>query len=558
MQYNIFFKWQAFAHCVYIFNTELGFYSYVHPLFSVNDNHTFFLLLFAGNIGSAFSIDPIQGSIMVAKPLDRKLQTDYHLVVRATDGGNPALSSEASVHVIVTMADNAPPRFQQEEYTTEIEENKEEGAFVAVVSAVSQSSVIYEIIRGDPDNMFTVNPNSGVVSTSKVLDFESSSFFNLTVKGTNMLDSYGITTLLVHVIDENDNRPVFTQKQYIGNVSEAATVGSVVLDNNNAPLVVKAVDADTNLNALLVYHIVELESREMFAIDTTTGAIRTKVTLDHEAVPMHEFTVQVSDMGQPQQSAETAAKVTIHIADINDSPPVFDEQLYEAKLLLPTYEDVAVVAVKASDKDSGVNSKLVYTISGGDEERFFKINRDNGLITVRTPNRLRHSYELTVSVSDGTYENICMVKVAVEHTQSNGLHFSKLVYEADIAENRTGIDEVTVVTAVGHALNEHITFSILNPTEMFKMGSTSGVVQTTGVAFDREERENYTLVIEVSDQRQPARVAHALIRVRITDENDNVPMFVNLPYFAVASIDARRGEVIKKVNSPILNPTKVP
>ena len=31
--------------------------------------------------------------------------------------------------------------------------------------------------------------------------------------------------------------------------------------------------------------------------------------------------------------------------------------------------------------------------------------------------------------------------------------------------------------AVGHALNEHLTFSILNPTEEFQVGPTSGVVQ---------------------------------------------------------------------------------
>ena len=501
----------------------------------------------AGNIGSAFSIDPVLGTISVAKPLDRKLQTEYELVVRATDGGNPPLSAQAAVRIQVTMADNAPPRFRQEEYTTEIEENKPEGSFVAVVTAISQSSVDYEIIRGDAAGRFTINPSSGVVSTVRVLDFEETPFYNLSVKGTNMVDTSAVTTLLVHVIDQNDNSPQFTQEEYVGNVSEAATPGSVVLDNKNAPLVVKATDADTNLNALLVYSIVEPSAQRDFEIDTNTGAIRTKAALDHETVATHHFTVQVSDLGSPRRSAEVAANVIIHIADVNDSPPEFVEPLYEAKLLLPTYKDVAVVSVNAVDRDSDVNSELTYSISGGDEDKYFRINEKSGAITVRRPTGLHYSYELTVSVTDGTFTNICMVKISVEDTQAAGLHFSRPLYEAHVVENRTAEEQVTVVTAVGHALNEHLAFSILNPTIMFQMGTTSGIVQTTGVPFDRETLDNYTLVIEVSDQRDPPRVAHALLNVRVRDENDNAPFFVNQPYYAIASIDAQRGEVIKKV-----------
>ena len=506
----------------------------------------------AGNVGSAFTIDPVMGSLIVVKPLDRSRQAEYHLVVRASDGGSPSLTSNAHVHITVTMADNAPPRFEHDEYTTEIEENKAAGEFVAVISAISKSSVIYEIIQGDNQKRFRVNPNSGVVSTTKVLDYEETSYFNLTVQATNMVEAKALCTLLVHIIDQNDNRPVFTQEQYVGNVSEAAMPGSVILQNDNAPLVVKATDADTNHNSLLVYRIIERSAKEMFTIDTNTGAIRTKADLDHEVSPNHTFTVQVNDLGKPQQSAEVTAKVVINIEDINDSPPEFVEPMYEARLLLPTYKGIAVVTVRAHDKDSGVNSKLIYSISAGDEEHFFQIDSNTGTITVHNPKGLRHSYELTISVSDGTFESIGMVKIAVDETEAAGLRFSKVIFQAEISENRTGVEEVTVLTAVGHALNEHLIFAILNPTSMFQVGSTSGVVQTMGLPFDRETQENYTLVVEVSDQRDPPRVAHTLLSVHIKDENDNAPMFINQPYYAVASIEAQRGEVVKQVTADLI------
>lgn len=37
--------------------------------------------------------------------------SEYILNVKATDNGTPALSSTIHVHIIVTMADNAPPRY---------------------------------------------------------------------------------------------------------------------------------------------------------------------------------------------------------------------------------------------------------------------------------------------------------------------------------------------------------------------------------------------------------------------------------------------------------------
>lgn len=43
------------------------------------------------------------------------------------------------------------------------------------------------------------------------------------------------------------------------------------------------------------------------------------------------------------------------------------------------------------------------------------------------------------------------------------------------------------------------------------------------------------------------RVAHVPVNVTILDVNDNAPMFVNLPYYAIVSIDAKKDELVTKV-----------
>ncbi len=510
------------------------------------------LCLFTGNVGNAFTIEGNLGIVSVAKVLDRNAQSQYQLLVKAADGGSPSLISTAEVAIYVTISNNAPPKFAQEEYTTELLENRPQDTYIITVQATSRSSVSYEIIMGNFYDLFTINPNSGVISTTDVIDFEQHSFFNLTVRATNMVGAEADTIVLIHMIDENDNRPVFTQERYMGNISEASMVGSVVLNANNAPLVVKATDADNNLNALLIYTIVEPMAQEVFEIDSNTGAIRTKVALDHEQSPLYRFTVQVSDMGDPRQSAEVAANVAIFVGDVNDSPPQFDEGMYTATLLLPTYPGVAILTVHAYDPDTDINSRLRYTLTDGNFGGHFQMDPDTGVITVAVSTKMFDNYDLTARVTDGTFQSLASIHVKVEQTIPTGLDFSQNIYQARIMENQTGVEQVSVVQAIGHALNEHLEFHILNPSHMFQIGATSGVVQTLGIPFDRESQENYTLVVEVRDQRDPPRIAHSLLHVRIQDMNDNSPIFVNQPYYAIVSVDAAVGDSVKQVSTYIV------
>lgn len=49
-------------------------------------------------------------------------------------------------------------------------------------------------------------------------------------------------------------------------------------------------------------------------------------------------------------------------------------------------------------------------------------------------------------------------------------------------------------------------------------------------------------------ERGNSRIAHVPVNITVLDENDNSPMFVNLPYYAVVSVDAEKGAVITRVS----------
>lgn len=129
--------------------------------------------------------------------------------------------------------------------------------------------------------------------------------------------------------------------------------------------------------------------------------------MDYETTPNITFHVRVIDQGNPRRTSDVLAKVFISILDVNDCPPVFTSYEYNASVLIPTYINVAVVQLNATDDDSIKQTKLKYSIIGGNEANIYSIDTDKGLITVKDTNLgLKSSpHNLAVSVSDGKYSS---------------------------------------------------------------------------------------------------------------------------------------------------------
>lgn len=345
-----------------------------------------------GNVGNVFHIDSQLGFLRLAKQLDvhDASSDEYLLQVKATDNGKPRLSSQIPVHIMVNMADNAPPRFVRQDTTAEIYENSPEGTFVTEIEAMSSSSLLFEIASGNQGDVFFINPSVGIVTVKNNLDFERQKFYNLSVRATNMASAAATSNLVIHVLDQNDNAPQFSRTLFQGTVSEAAPIGALILAVENGtessqPLVIKATDADSGVNALLHFEIVEQMPRRFFHIDSTTGAIRTVTVLDHEKISVFNFHVTVSDLGKPHLTSETTAKIKITVTDVNDSSPKFTQAEHNVTLILPTYKNIAVIQLNATDPDANVaqTTHLRYDIIDGNKERVFQIDAETGLITTR-------------------------------------------------------------------------------------------------------------------------------------------------------------------------------
>uniref|UniRef100_A0A8C4ZNB4 FAT atypical cadherin 3b n=1 Tax=Gadus morhua TaxID=8049 RepID=A0A8C4ZNB4_GADMO len=491
----------------------------------------------AGNSAGLFGIVNSTGVISTARSLDFTSVGSYILSVRVVDGGSPQLMASATARISLTLSDVSRPTFTQREYQAEVMENRTVGALVTVIAAVGRSALVYDITDGDEERCFLMNPYTGAVTLRKPLDYERATSYSLVVRALSVAGVEASTTLTVQVGDVNDSPPLL---QYVGVISEAAPVNSVVLGEDGFPLVIQASDEDRNHNALLVFRIIEETARMFFSVDSGTGSIRTISTLDYETFPEFVFRVHVRDSGQPPRSAESPAEVV----NINDSPPRFSQDSYEAVLLLPTYKGVEVLRVEASDPD------LTLDPGRGSPETNFALDTATGVVTVTNGNLQNDRYVFTVKVWDGRFSATAAVTLVVREVAiDGGLRFTLPAYAASVAENSTDVTVVTVVSAAGHALGEPLRYALLNPGGRFSVRPTCGAVMTTGVALDREERDRYELVLEVRRERDVFRVARVTVQVQVEDVNDNAPEFVNLPYYAAVQVEAEPGRVIYRVSA---------
>lgn len=78
-------------------------------------------------------------------------------------------------------------RFTKDQLLAEVYENLPPGTYVKHVEIRSTSSCTLEIVDGDSDGVFLMNPSTGVISTKLPLDYEHTTFYNLTIEATNMV-----------------------------------------------------------------------------------------------------------------------------------------------------------------------------------------------------------------------------------------------------------------------------------------------------------------------------------------------------------------------------------
>ncbi|XP_068506766.1 protocadherin gamma-A11 isoform X19 [Syngnathus scovelli] len=336
----------------------------------------------------------------------------------------------------------------------------------------------------------------------------------------------GTMQIIVHVLDVNDNAPVFTKTLYKATISENAPKGTSVIT-------VSASDKDSGSNGQISYIISENTLiSELFRINGATGDVILTGDIDYESSKVLEIDIEGVDNGGLSDSS----KILIDVIDVNDNSPQMKILSKSDSISEDSAENTVVTMLSVSDPDSGSNGEVKCHINN--DIPFKMENTMNGFYSLVTELALdRESaseYVITVTCSDDGQPSLSSsvaLSLHISDVNDNAPVFERTSYDAYIVENNTPGLSVFTVKASDADWNQNARLSyILEDSSVngvpvssyVSVSAESGVIHAVR-SFDYEQLKEFHFLVRAQDGGSPPLSSNASVRILIQDQNDNAP-----------------------------------
>ncbi|XP_057703544.1 cadherin-1-like isoform X2 [Corythoichthys intestinalis] len=395
-----------------------------------------------------------------------------------------------------------------------------------------------------PVGLFTVKRDNGNLYVSQPLDREKQAKYMLDVHAVaedsgNAEEPFEI---VVNVIDQNDNKPVFEKDTFFGEVAEASPIGFEVVKAN-------ATDADqpnhdySDLRYTILSQDPMFPVPNLFAINEITGVIRVNAGgLDREKYPKYTLTVQAADMKGNGLTGN--ANVILTVLDSNDNAPVFTKSSYEASVE-ENRKDVIVLKMTVEDGDDAHSPawNAKFRIIDGDPGKHFSVetgsSKNEGILT-------------TVKGLDYEKNGKHILLIAAENEVPFAIPLT--TYTANVTINVIDVNEPPVFDPVVKFVvkpedlpidsdvvqyiasdpdierKQKVMYKIISdPDGWLNVDQDTGLI-TVRSAMDFEsvfvKSEKYTALIRAYDNDEVPATGTGTLIIQLQDVNDNAPTIV--------------------------------
>ncbi|XP_066507607.1 protocadherin gamma-C5-like isoform X2 [Hoplias malabaricus] len=343
-------------------------------------------------VRSLFSIDSSTGELILSGELDFETQPSYNIEVSAKDKGSPEMEGHCTVQIDVLDVNDNSPQIALTSKPSPVREDAPSGTVVALISArdVDSGANGKVTLQIQPRVPFLLKPtfsNDYSLVTNGVLDRELFPEYNVEItafdSGSPSLSSK--KTIPVHILDVNDNPPLFTDRSYRVYVQENNSPGTVICS-------LSALDLDVGENAKVSYSILDAKDQDVpvssyFYINSENGSIFSMSSFDYEKMKVLKVQVQARDQGSPSLSSN--ATVHVFIVDQNDNAPAV---IYPSAALgsvshqrMPRSAKAGhlVTKVTAVDADSGHNAWISYRLAEATDASLFGVSFHTGEVRTK-------------------------------------------------------------------------------------------------------------------------------------------------------------------------------
>nr|XP_054499142.1 uncharacterized protein LOC129126923 [Agelaius phoeniceus] len=480
--------------------------------------------------------------LVLAKAVDREEAAFHELVLRASDGGDPARTGTARIRVTVLDANDNAPVFSQAEYTVRVPEDVPVGSVLVTVTATDADEgpnghvkYLLKKITGKASQIFQLDAEIGAVTLLGSLDYEEGNSYELEVQAHDGGALSDTAKVIVTVTDVNDNAPVLTVSSALSEISEDAPSGTVVA-------LLHVEDHDSGANGEVRC---SLDGDAPFRLEKSYEDYYRVVTareLDREQVSEYNVTVRAADGGSP--ALQSSAVLALRVLDVNDNAPVFLEERYSARLAENNAAGALVLTVRATDADWGQNARVRYRLAegrvrGAPLSSYVSVQAETGaLYALRSLDyeQLRE-LQLCVRAEDGgapALSSNVSVRLLIVDENDNA---PQVLYPAPAAAAGSGaaaawsgvelaprwaeagalVAKVVAVDADA-GQNAWLSYELAKATEpgLFRVGLHSGEVRTARSPLARDAARHVLLVL-VRDHGRPALSATATLSVVLAE-----------------------------------------
>lgn len=267
-----------------------------------------------GSPGSGITVFDLAGNRLGASTVSGAGTFTVNLALPQTAGQSlnvrAALGQEQSSLVPITapVGQNGPISqvVDLDTATNQVTENSAVGTTVGITAQASDLEAISYALVNNP-SQFNIDPLTGIITTSEVLDFEAGDSYSVTVRATSADGSFNDTNFNINVINLNDNA-IATPTDVDAAENQIDATESV---GSSVGITVRAIDADGALNQVRYELLDNADGR--FNINATTGQIITATDLSGE-VGTYQVQAQASSSdGSVSQAFFTIDVVTCHL-----------------------------------------------------------------------------------------------------------------------------------------------------------------------------------------------------------------------------------------------------
>ncbi|XP_071336623.1 cadherin-related family member 1a isoform X1 [Trachinotus anak] len=499
-----------------------------------------------------FAIDRHSGVLRIksGETLDyEKTKTHFVTVIAKDGGGNfngkeQFLSSSSTLTINVIDAQDTPPSFIGTPYFGYVYEVSVQGSEIFTVVAKdgdvgNPNPICYSFDEGD-DGVFSINKTSGSITLLTLPMYLKREIFNIKVRASEVspegrLMDYAVTTLVIRVVDLNNNPPTFygengPQNMFQLSMYEHPPEGEILRG-----LKITVNDSDQGANAKFNLRLIG-PGRMLRVVPQTvlneaqvTILVEDSAAMDYEKHHFLTYKLLAVEIDTPERFSATA-DIVIHLLDTNDNAPKFSSDYYIARIPENSPGGSNVVSVTATDPDSGPWGDVKYSIYGSGADLFL-IQPESGIIytqpwaSLDAEVRSKYNFYVKAEDAEGKY-SLAEVFVTVLDLNDHPPAFNDNFLEKTMVIGApVKIEAVDDDAEVPNNVIEYAIMKAEPDNNIFDINADTGeivlksYIKSMAIIQNITKQTDFTwsLVVQARDRGQPSFSTTAVVKIDITE-----------------------------------------